>query len=100
MVGSVRSIHSYARHIRGEVIAGLGPADATTVALRAADAARAVALLRKRELSAGGAEITPERIAAWYRGFAAPAIQDVMREHDRRQEVMDKILSWAKAVRL
>lgn len=44
------------------MIAGLGPDEATTVVLKAAENARAVALFRMRELAAGREDIAPERM--------------------------------------
>lgn len=100
IVGPVGNVHAYARHIRGEVIAGLGPDEATRVVLKAAETARTVARFRMQELAAAREEIEPERMTAWCRMFAQPSIRAVIREHDTRHQVMDELLSRAKAVRL
>jgi hypothetical protein len=83
-------------HIRGEVVSGLPQEEAVQVVLRAANAARAGALMAVRQPY--GPDHTEEdaRLASWCEKDVVPSVTEFINRHDHHHELFDEAIQKAK----
>ena len=85
----------YVQHIKEEVITSLSSAEAQSVTLKAADAAKARALAELRSLASGD-QISPAIMAAWCENSAKPFVRKIIETHDRRHSDFESLVATAK----
>lgn len=83
-------------HIRGEVVSGLPQGEAAQVVLRAANAARAGALIAVREHYGPDRAEEHARLASWCEKEVMPSVEEFINRHDHHHELFDEAIQKAK----
>ena len=87
----------YAEHVKDEAIAGLSQAEAESVLKAAADAARATARAKLRELARPGDNVgTVQAVVKWCDEEARSFILEFIRHHDSSHQDVEEFLTRAK----
>lgn len=94
--GAIGDTRALALHIRGEVVSGLPTTEAGQIILRAAQAARAGALLAVRRLYGPDSNETKARITKWCQAKVEPDIKDYVNAHDFHHDRLTAAIQNAK----
>jgi|SRR5215207_5197465 len=91
------SMSVYAQNMKQEVIAGLDEDAANTILRRAADAAKAAALMAIRAHAAPTQDEERQKLVTWCETSAKPFVQNIIMGQDQRYDAFKEAVARAKS---
>ena|SRR5215207_10295183 len=88
---------AYAQNMKEEIIAGLDDGEANTVLRRAADAARAAALMAIRANEAPTPDEERRKLIAWCQTSGRPFVQSIIISQDQKYDTFKEAVARAKS---
>jgi len=90
-------MHVYAQNIKEQIITGLDEGEANTVLRRAADAARAAALMAIRANDAPTPDEERRKLIAWCETSGRPFVQSIITSQDQNYDTFKEAVTRAKS---